>query len=134
MLYCRFWEPVITDMRPAIIYVGANYTYRLSDSYLDSYRAEHQLANIGPEIEVQLKPTDSVSGKDLILTRKYTGWGDVAATARVVSTLTRFDGRYDLRYGDDIGTTDLHSSPSILIGEKQQSLDDAVDAWLEIYA
>jgi hypothetical protein len=112
----RFWQPLSNGTRPSIIYVGANYSYRLSGDFLNGYRAEHQLEDTGPEIPVVFNSTDKISAKDLIQTHRFTGFGDVAATARIVSFLTKSGEKYDLRCGDDIAPTDLHTSPVILVG------------------
>jgi hypothetical protein len=115
-LYRAFWAPLSNSRQPAIVYIGANVLYRLSDQFMERYRAAHHLRNTGPEIQIELTPADKISVSDFVPKRKFTGWGDVAATAKVVSELTRLNGKDDLRYGDDIGITDLHFSPAILIG------------------
>jgi hypothetical protein len=112
----RFWQPLANGTKPSIIYVGANYSYRLSGDFLNSYRAAHQLEDTGPEIPVVFGPADKLSGKDLISTHRFTGFGDVAAAAHIVAFLTKNGEKYDLRCGDDIAPTDLHASPVILVG------------------
>jgi hypothetical protein len=98
------------------VFIGANYSYRLSTRFLDGYRLEHHLKNAGPEFFIDLKKGDTIDEGDLIPTNRLLGFGDVAAAARVVSTLTRLGKKYDLRYGNDITVTDFHSSPTLLIG------------------
>ncbi|HTF61857.1 MAG TPA: hypothetical protein VK638_04005, partial [Edaphobacter sp.] len=112
----RFWAPFISSAKPPIIYIGANYFYRLSNDYLKRYRKTHNIEDTVPASPIVLTDSDVVSAKDLNWTHSYTGYGDVAATARIVSALTEFGSKYDLRYGDDITISDLHATPAILLG------------------
>ncbi len=112
----RFWAPLISSSKPPLIYIGANYFYRLSNDYLSRYRKAHNIQDTIPSTPIVLSASDVVPAKDLTWTHNYTGYGDVAATARIVSALTKLGSRYDLRYGDDIAISDLHSSPAILLG------------------
>jgi hypothetical protein len=112
----RFWAPLIGSAKPPIIYIGANYFYRLSNDYLKRYRKAHNIEDTIPSSPIMLADSDVVSAKDLDWTHSYTGYGDVAATARIVSALTKFGSKYDLRYGDDITISDLHATPAILLG------------------
>lgn len=112
----RFWAPFSSSSKPAVIYIGANASYRLSRSYLENYRKHHDIQNAGLDFFVDLQPSESISESDLVPTNKLIGFGDVAATARVTSTLAKLGKNYDLRYGNDITITDLQSSPAILIG------------------
>ncbi len=112
----QFWAPFSNSARPAVIYIGANSAYRFSRSYLENYRREHHIQNAGLDFFIDLKPSESVSEADLVPTNKLIGFGDVAAAARITSTLASFGENYDLRYGNDITITDMQSSPVILIG------------------
>lgn len=111
-----FWAPIMSTSKVPIVYIGANYSYRFSTAFLDNYRLEHHVSNTGPEFFIDLKKGKTVDESDLIPTDRLIGFGDVAAAARVISTLTHLGKKYDLRYGNDITVTDLHSSPTILIG------------------
>lgn len=111
-----FWAPVTHSTSAVLIYIGANYAYRLSNSFLDSYRLQHHLPNNGPEFFIDLHKGTSIDEGDLIPTNRYIGFGDVASTARIASLLTLSKKKYDLRYGSDIAITDLRSGPAILIG------------------
>lgn len=115
-LFQQFWSPLVTPPKPVVLYIGANYAYRLTPEYLDAYRDRHSLQNTGPEFFIDLKPTDSLTPQNLLPTNNLIGFGDVAATARLVSTLTSFKKKYDLRYGNDLGVTDLQSTPVLLVG------------------
>jgi hypothetical protein len=114
--FAAFWAPVTNSSKPAIIYIGANYAYRLSGSFLDDYRAQHHLENTGPEFFIDLKSGNMIDEKDLVPTNHFIGFGDVASASRIVSTLAKLNKNYDLRYGNDIAITDLRSSPALLIG------------------
>ena len=112
----RFWAPFLSSSKPAVIYIGANASYRLSRSYLGNYRKHHDIQNAGLDFFVDLQPPESIPESDLVPTNKLIGFGDVGATARITSTLAKLGKNYDLRYGNDITITDLQSSPAILIG------------------
>lgn len=115
-LYQQFWAPLVQGPRPVVLYIGANYAYRLSPEYLEGYREQHHLSTGGPEFSVNLKPNGTTANKDLWPTDTLVGFGDVAATGRLVAILTKLEQSYDLRYGDDISVTDLSSSAAVLIG------------------
>ena len=115
-LFDRFWTPLVTSGKPAVIYIGGNYAYRLSDSFLKAYRARQNRPYEGPEFFIDLKDGESIPEREVIPTNNLIGFGDVAASSRIVSTLTRLGAKYDLRYGSDIAVTDLRTSPVILIG------------------
>ena len=112
----NFWAPIVHNSRPVILYIGANYAYRLSNQFLDNYRNEHHLVNRGPEFFIDLQKGEMIDEGDLSPTNHLIGFGDVASSAKIVSTLTRLNKNYDLRYGNDIAITDLRSGPTILIG------------------
>jgi len=112
----RFWAPLISGPKPPLIYIGANYFYRLSNEYLSRYRKLNNIEPTIPASPIVFNDSDVIMAKDLNLTHSYTGYGDVAATARIVSALTKLGSKYDLRYGDDIAISDLHASPAILLG------------------
>jgi len=112
----QFWAPLSSSSKPAVIYIGANATYRLSRSYLENYKRQHQLQNPGLDFLIDLQSSESIPESDLVPTDKLIGFGDVAAASRMASTLAKLGKKYDLRYGKDINITDLESSPAILIG------------------
>jgi len=111
-----FWAPIMNAQRPVLIFIGARHTYDLSREFLDRYRALHHLENTGREFFIDPKKGDSIDESDLVPNHVLIGFGDVAATARMASMLTRSNKQYDLRYGNDIAVADLQSSPTILIG------------------
>jgi len=109
-----FWAPVFASGKPVIIYAGSNAVYRLSHSFLEQYSRQHHTDNVGPEFFVQLGPNQSIPASALIPVRNTTL--DGPACAMLVSLITQFQQRYDLRYGSDITVGDLEESPAILVG------------------
>jgi hypothetical protein len=109
-----FWAPAFASGKPVIIYAGSNAVYRLSQNYLDRYSKKHHIDNVGPEFFVQLPPDQTIPAADLIPVRNTTL--DGPACAMLVSLITRFQERYDLRYGSDITVGDLEGSPTVLVG------------------
>lgn len=112
----KFWHPVVSSPIPAVIYIGANYSYRFTPEFLDEYRRKRKLPYDGPEFFVDFTPGEKIDARDLIPNNSLIGFGDVAASSRIVSLLTRLNKNYDLRYGNDISVSDLHSSPTFLVG------------------
>ncbi len=112
----RFWAPLNKSPKPVLIYCGGGFVYKLSDQFLDEYSLKHGQKYSRREFFVDLKPGESVQGQDLIPDKHFVPFGDLASTARVVTTLAGFKKPYDLRYGDDLAFTEFRSSPVILIG------------------
>ena len=110
-----FWAPVMETQHPVLIIMGTNRVYRINNDFMDRYRAEHHIENTNEESFIDLKKGDVIDESELRKT-ELIGFGDVAAAARIASMLTRFNKRYDLRYGGDIAVTDFRSSPAFLIG------------------
>jgi len=100
---------------PILIIMGANRVYRINNDFMDRYRAEHHIENTNEESFIDLKKGDMIDESELRKT-ELIGFGDVAAAAQIASMLTRFNKRYDLRYGGDIAVTDFRSSPAFLVG------------------
>jgi hypothetical protein len=109
-----FWAPVLSNPKPVLIYGGANAVYHLSDSFLNRYRKEHHLENLGPEFFPEFQPGEKIDAQDLIPVTNTSA--DAQACANLVSLLTRYRRSFELRYGSDIAVGDLHDSPTILIG------------------
>jgi hypothetical protein len=93
-----FWAPIIDTQHPVLIMMGANHAYRFSNDLVDRYRAQHHIAVAGKEFFINLKKGEVIDESQL-RTIELIGFGDVAAAARIASMLTRFNIRYDLRYG-----------------------------------
>ena len=112
----RFWGPFTNSSQRAIVYFGGSYTYHLSSQFLADYRSAHHLPSDGPELIQDIENGSMLNERSLIPSNPMIGYGDVAAVARIASTLTRLGKRYDLRYGSDLTVTDLRASPTIFIG------------------
>ena len=115
-MFYPFWLPITNTQHSVHIYIGANHSYLFKKDFLDKYRAQRHLEDTGREFFIDLKKGTKIDEDDLVPINMWIGFGDVAAAARMASMLTRFNKRYDLRYGNDIGVTDLQSSPTILVG------------------
>jgi hypothetical protein len=115
-VYDAFWAPIINRDRPVLIFIGANHTYDLDRDFLARYKAQHHMENVGVEFFIDLKKGEKLDESELVPNNWLIGFGDVAATARIASQLTKLNQRYQVRYGSEITVSDLHSSPSILIG------------------
>jgi hypothetical protein len=110
----QFWAPVLGGSKPVLIYGGQNALYRLSTSFLDRYLKEHHIENQGPEFFINSPSEEKINASDLIPVLNTTS--DPKACAYFVSLMTRYQHPYEIRYGSDIATGDLISSPAILIG------------------
>jgi hypothetical protein len=110
----QFWSPVLGSSKPVLIYGGANALYRLSTSFLDRYRKEHDIENQGPEFFVDFSSKEKIDASDLVPVTNTSA--DPKALAHIVSLLTRYQRPYEIRYGSDITTGDLINSPAVLIG------------------
>lgn len=115
-LFEEFWAPYTAGSRPTLIYIGASPSFHFSPGYIESYRAQHPERNPGPGTFIDLPSSGSIPTKDLIPFSSSIGFGDVAAAARIASTLVSSGQKYDLRYGSDISISDMRSSPVVLIG------------------
>jgi hypothetical protein len=116
-LFEQFWAPLTSSSKPVVLSIGSNYSFSLTSGYLESYRRDHHLQPVDTRSFLEgSKSSESIPIKALFPHANQIGHGDVAATARIAWTLAGFGKNYDLRYGNDISISDLHSSPAILIG------------------
>lgn len=112
-----FWGPWITGAKPVIVSIGSNAVYRFQFEYLDQYAEQHGLKNAGQEFYVPLAKGQTVSADELLPAyNSFVALGDVAATSRIVATLTEGKKRYQERFPNDISFAELRDNPSILIG------------------
>ena len=111
-----FWTPVFSKPEPVMMYAGANALYRLSNSYLETYQKEHptEIHSQGQEFFPKFRPGEKIDVRELIPVTNTTS--DALAISHIVSLLTRNRRSFELRYGADIATSDIHDSPTILIG------------------
>jgi hypothetical protein len=111
-----FWGPITDSARPVVVYFGGSYFFHLSPNFLQNHQSNHRPQDAGPAVIDAIQNGQALNETSLIPQNPNIGYGDVAAVARVASTLTRLGKKYDLRYGSDITATDLRASPAILIG------------------
>jgi hypothetical protein len=90
----QFWSPVLNGTAPVSLCAAYVPVYGLNRSAADPTRSE-----------------DFV-----LLTDQFVGGGDLQATARLSSMLTRMQRPYIVRIGNDVSFKDLRSAPAILIG------------------
>ncbi|HEV2646830.1 MAG TPA: hypothetical protein VGU46_10745 [Acidobacteriaceae bacterium] len=114
--YNRFWGPVADSSKPVVVYFGGTYSYHISSDFLDAYHSAHPEEKVSTAATDEIKSGDMLTESSLVPDNSKTGYGDVAAVARMASTLTRMGSRYDLRYGSDIAATDFRNSATVLIG------------------
>jgi hypothetical protein len=112
----RFWGPVADSSKPIVVYFGGTYSFHISTDFLDAYRSAHPEQKVSPAVTDEIHNGDMLTETSLVPDNPKIGYGDVAAVARVVSTLTQMGRKYDLRYGSDITATDFRNSATILIG------------------
>lgn len=90
----QFWSPVLNGTAPVSLCAAYVPVYGLNRAAADPTRSE-----------------DFV-----LLTDQFVGGGDLQATARLSSMLTRMQRPYIVRIGNDVSFKDLRSAPAILIG------------------
>jgi hypothetical protein len=115
-----FWEPMLSGSRAPILYVGNNAVYRLTDSFLARYQAEHPDFRPDPsglESITSMDPNERLSFKDLAPNdRDFVGIEDVASAVAISSFFNGRNLHYDLRFGRDIVFGDFRTTPVVLIG------------------
>ncbi|RXH54102.1 Adenylate cyclase [Granulicella sibirica] len=116
LTFNRFWSPFTSSPKDAVVYFGGSYTYYLSSGFISNYQSEHRVPNANSGLIADIQNGKLLNQSSLVSNNSLIGLGDVAAVARVASTLTRLGKKYDLRYGSDLTVTDLHASPTVLIG------------------
>ena len=67
--------------------------------------------DLPPAARPQARPQDFVE-----LTDQFVGGGDLIATSRLASMLTRLHRLYQVRVGSDVSFKDLRTDPAILVG------------------
>lgn len=111
-----FWEPVLKNSEPALIYFGTSAVYSLSFEVLANYRASHPVDQQGLEFFVDFPPGTKIDAKDLVPANDRVMINDFAAAAEVITFLNHHGKPFDLRWGHDISQGDLRHTPVILIG------------------
>jgi hypothetical protein len=115
-----FWEPLLKESSPVLLYSGANAVYMLSSNFMNRYEATHSLGpleNQGREFVVPMSPEMKLGPSDLVgFKNEFVTLGDLSANVRVASLLALHRRRFDVRSGQDIAFSDLRQSPTVLIG------------------
>lgn len=103
-----------------MIYSGANAVYMLSAEFMNRYKASHRLDTLedkGQEFVVPISPDTTINASDLVpFKNEFVTLGDLSANVRVASLLTIHKKTFDMRSGEDVAFSDLHESPSLLVG------------------
>jgi hypothetical protein len=92
----QFWSPVLNSSSPV----------SLCAAYVPVFGLNRDSNSTSP-----VRVEDFVS-----LTDQFVGGGDLIATSRLSSMLTRMDRPYRLRIGNDVSFHDLRTAPAILVG------------------
>ncbi|HTB16389.1 MAG TPA: hypothetical protein VK752_32705 [Bryobacteraceae bacterium] len=92
----QFWAPVLNSPSPVSLCVA----------YVPVFGLDRDANSKQP-----VRSEDFVS-----LTDQFVGGGDLIATSRLSSMLTRMERPYRLRVGSDVSFHDLRTSPAILVG------------------
>ena len=115
-----FWQPLLDAKKPVLIYSGANAVYMLSGDFMDRYKSTHRVSSLeqkGQEFVVPLSSDIRISAADLVpYKNEFVTLGDLSANVRVAALLTLHKKSFDMRSGEDVAFSDLHESPSLLIG------------------
>ena len=116
-----FWEPVLKNPRPVLLFTGSNPVYMLSMPALSRYKAAHpqELQEVTPNLEI-LVPAERLkefTAQDFIPVKDtYLTIGDAWAVARVSSLLSSRHHAFDVRFADDLTFSDLREGPAITVG------------------
>jgi hypothetical protein len=92
----QFWAPVLRGASPVLIGAAFVPVWNL---------------DLPPTARAQARPQDFVE-----LTDQFVGGGDLIATSRLTSMLTRLHRLYQVRVGSDVSFKDLRADPAILVG------------------
>ena len=113
----RFWAPMTQSGRPVLLYLGSNVAYILRPELLESYQHEHRKEYTGPEFFPTLPKGSSIRTEDLLPQKNtFVTVGDLAASAQLVSLMSRWSIPFLLRSAEDVSMGDLRSTPTVLIG------------------
>lgn len=113
----KFWTPLLSTDKPALIYLGANAAYIFTPEFLNRYQLAHNLDQNGPEFFVDLTPHSSISTDDLRpVQNSFVTVGDLAASTQLTTLLNGFHKRFVLRSAADVSFGDLRNTPTVLVG------------------
>lgn len=111
-----FWEPVLSNSEPVLIFFGGNAVYYLSSEVEDTYSVTQVVPQQGREFFVDFPTGTKIDAKDIIRAKNFVMVNDFAAAAEVITFLNHRSKLFELRWGHDISTGDLRHAPVILIG------------------
>jgi hypothetical protein len=112
-----FWQPLLNSPKLALISVGSNAVYRVSDEVADQYGRDHHLEVSGMEFFPDLGPDTTMRSSGMHpAPDSFVALGDVAAISATVSNLTRMQKPFQERFSNDISFAEIRSSPTILVG------------------
>ncbi|MDE1177168.1 MAG: hypothetical protein PW789_11285 [Edaphobacter sp.] len=112
-----FWQPLLISPKPALISVGSNAVYRVSDEVADQYGRDHHLEGSGMEFFPDLSPDTTIRSSGMHpAPDSFVALGDVAAISVTVSNLTRLQKPFQERFSNDISFAEIRSSPTVLVG------------------
>jgi hypothetical protein len=112
-----FWQPLLMSPKPALISVGSNAVYRVSDEVADQYGRDHHLEGSGMEFFPDLGPDTTMRSSGMHpAPDSFVALGDVAAISVTVSNLTRMQKPFQERFSNDISFAEIRSSPTVLVG------------------
>jgi len=113
----QFWAPVLASRRPVLICSGHPVVYFLSRRVHERYRQQHRVDPASGPYVIELDPSETVEGRDIVPVRdQYVGVGDAMAAAMLHGLFARKDKPAQIRFGNDISFSDLRNSPAVLIG------------------
>jgi hypothetical protein len=92
----EFWAPVLKGASPVFVCAA----------YVPVWGLDREAGAKGPD-----RPEDFVA-----LTDQFVGGGDLIATSRLTSMLTRLRRPYRLKVGNDVSFADMRSGPAVLVG------------------
>ena len=92
----EFWAPVLKGSAPVSLCVAFVPVYGLNRD--------------------SASPKPATANDFVLLTDQFVGGGDLIASSRISSMLTRMQHPYQLRIGSDVSFQDLRAAPAILVG------------------
>ena len=116
-----FWEPILKNPKPVLLFTGSNPVYMLSMPALSRYKGKHpeRLQDVTPNLEILVPAEDlkEFSAQDFLpIKDTYLTIGDAWAVARVSSLLSSRHHAFDVRFADDLTFSDLRQGPAISVG------------------
>ena len=130
----QFWAPVVQSANPVLVCIGTPVVYELSSRVREAY-----LKMLPPEARMRpfaipFAADQKIPGVDLLpQSNQYAGFGNVHATADLVSLLGKVAKPWQLRIAGDVSFAELRVSPAILIGSESNVWTQPLTAELRFY-